>query len=180
MNEVVYEYANGLRLYLAFLVGRVPIHALRLALYRSVFGISIGRKTSIHWRSVFRDPNKIVIRSNTIIGNDAMLDARRGIEIGSNVNIGAEVHIYTLEHDPQDVGFGIKGGPVVIEDFAYVASRSTILPGVTVRRGAIVAAGAVVTRDVDAFTIVGGVPARKIGVRTQALHYQLDYHLPFQ
>lgn len=180
MNDRVYEYANGLRLYLAFLVGRVPIHTLRLALYRSVFGIAIGRRTSVHWRAVFRDPNKIVIGSNTIVGNDAMLDARRGIEIGSNVNIGAEVHIYTLEHDPQDADFGIQGGPVVIKDLAYIASRSTILPGVTIGKGAVVAAGAVVTRDVDAFTIVGGVPARKIGIRTRALRYKLDYHLPFQ
>ena len=63
--------------------------------------------------------------------------------------------------------FDCKGGPVVIEDYVWVSTRAMILPNVTVGRGAVIAAGAVVTRDVQAYTIVGGVPAKQIGVRTR-------------
>jgi maltose O-acetyltransferase len=120
------------------------------------------------------------IGRNSIIGNDAFLDAREGIEIGNNVNMGGHVQVFTLEHDPQARDFGIKGGPVIIRDYAYIATRTIILPGVTIGEGAVVAAGAVVTRDVEPYSIVAGVPARKIGERTRDLEYKLDYHLPFQ
>ncbi|MGO4784646.1 acyltransferase [Cryobacterium sp. W22_MBD10_FK3] len=103
-----------------------------------------------------------------------------GIAIGNNVNIGGYVQIFTLEHDPQAEDFGVQGGPVSIGDMAYIATRAIILPGVTIGEGAVVAAGAVVTKDVPPYTIVGGVPARFIGDRTKKLEYVLDYHLPFQ
>lgn len=170
----------GARLYLAFLVGRVPIHRFRLFFYRRVLHIGIGHHTSVHWRTVFYQPAGVVIGSHSIVGNDCFLDGRRGITVGSNVNIGGHVQIYTLEHDPQASDFRTSGGPVTIADRAYVASRSTILPGVVIGEGAVVAAGAVVTSDVEPYTISGGVPARKIGVRTRNLDYVLDFHQPFQ
>jgi maltose O-acetyltransferase len=176
----VKETLRGLHLYGAFLVGRVPVHAFRLAAYRAVFGVTIGEFTSVHWRTVFYRPEGVRIGDHCIIGNDVFLDGREGITIGRNVNISGHVHIYTLEHDPQHPRFGTQGGPVVIEDYAYIASRSTLLPGVTIGAGAVVAAGAVVTRDVEPYTIVGGVPARPIGTRTRDLRYNLDYHFPFQ
>ncbi|MFD7007657.1 acyltransferase [Rhodococcus jostii] len=102
------------------------------------------------------------------------------ISIGANVNIGGHVQIYTLEHDPNALDFGTKGGEVVVGDRAYIATRATILPGVRIGEGAVVAAGAVVTRDVDPYVIVGGVPARPIGERRRDIAYELGYHLPFQ
>ena len=134
----------------------------------------------MHWRTVFFDPSGVAIGRNSIIGNDCFLDGRRSLRIGENVNIGGHVQIFTLEHDPQSPDFGVQGGPVVIDDYVYVASRATILPGVTIGRGAVIAAGAVVTRDVPPFKIYGGVPAREIGDRTEELRYRLDFHLPFQ
>lgn len=171
---------HGLRLYLLFILGRVPIHQVRLQAYRRLFGISIGRKTSFHWRAAFFAPEGVSIGDGTVIGNDAFLDGRRGLRIGNSVNIGGHVQIFTLEHDPQSSTFGTTGGPVVIEDYVYIASRSTILPGVKIGKGAVVAAGAVVTRDVSPYAIVGGVPARVIGSRSTDLEYSFDYHLPFQ
>jgi acetyltransferase-like isoleucine patch superfamily enzyme len=166
-------------LFLTFLVGRLPVHVVRKAFYRSV-GMHIGRNSSVHWRAVFFAPWGVRLDSNSIIGNDSFLDGRRGIHIESNVNIGGHVHIYTLQHDPQAKDFGVKGGPVRIEPFAYIGARATLLPGVVIGTGAVVAAGAVVTKDVPAYTVVGGVPAVPIGIRTLGLDYSLDYHLPFQ
>ena len=63
----------------------------------------------------------------------------------------------------------------MIEDYVWVATRATVLPGVTIGEGAVVAAGAVVTKDVEPYTIVGGVPARSIGVRNRALSYTQNF-----
>lgn len=170
---------DGLKLYILTVTGFVPIHEYRKLVYRC-FGVKIGRKTSIHWRTRFNSPQNLEIGNHTIIGNDAMLDARHGITIGNNVSLSMGVWIWTLQHDPQDSNFGVAGGKVVIEDFAWISCRTTILPNVTIGRGAVVAAGAVVTKDVPPFAIVGGVPAVVIGTRQRNLTYELDFHKPFQ
>jgi maltose O-acetyltransferase len=171
---------RGFMLYLATLTGHVPVHAFRLFMYRRLFGVKIGRQTSVHWRTRFYAPHGITLGNNTILGNDLFLDGRFGLTIGDNVNLGGETAIFTAEHDPNDPDFAMVGAPVVIEDYVYVASRSTILPGVRIGKGAVVALGAVVTRDVPEYTIVGGVPAKVIGQRSRDLRYTLNFHMPFQ
>ncbi len=180
MSTILREYLRGMQLLAAFIVGRLPAHAVRLAFYRHILRIQIGRNTSVHWRAVFRGPEGVQIGSNTIVGNDVFLDGRRCIRIGSNVNVGGHVFIHTMEVDPQDQLFAATGGPVEICDYAYIASHVVILPGVRIGRGAVVAAGAVVVADVQDYEIVGGVPARRIGVRSSDLNYVLKYHHPFQ
>lgn len=174
------RYFRGLQLFIGFLVGRIPSHAVRNLAYRKLLGMRIGKRTAFHWRAAFYKPEKIVIGDNSIIGNDAFLDGRSGLYIGNNVNIGGHVQIFTMEHDVHSSSFAATGAPVTIGDRAYVASRSTILPGVTVGEGAVVAAGAVVTKDVSPYSIVGGVPAKKIGERSRDLSYTLDFRMPFQ
>jgi acetyltransferase-like isoleucine patch superfamily enzyme len=180
LGRQIWLTCKGFVLYLAFLVGRVPSHSFRLFAYRHLFGVRIGPDSTIHWRCRFSAPDKIVLGHNTIIGYDAYLDGRYSITIGNNVNIGGEVAIFTAQHDPNDKHFAMVGGPVIIEDYAAIGSRVTILPGVVIGRGAVVAAGAVVTKDVPPFTIVGGVPARKIGERRRDLDYTLKFRMPFQ
>lgn len=109
----------------------------------------------------------------SIIGYNAFLDARRSITIGENVNISGDVAIFTAEHDINSPSFGDKGGQVVINDWAYIGTRAMILPGVTIGEGAVVASGAVVTKDVKPWTMVGGVPAKYIKDRP-VVKYKLD------
>jgi len=175
----VADLVRGFHLFVLFVVGRIPIHQLRLSVYR-LSGIKIDRGTTFHWRTAFFGPQGIIVGRNSIIGNDAFLDGRRNLSIGDNVNIGGHVQIFTLGHSPQSPTFEAVGGPVIVEDYVYIASRATILPAVTIGKGAVVAAGAVVSKDVPPYAIVGGVPATVIGERTKDLRYQLNYHLPFQ
>ena len=87
-----------------------PVAAYRLA------GIKIGRDSSFHWRARFFRPWKLYIGNNTIIGNDAMLDATNGIEIGNNGSLSMGVRIWTLEHDPKSPTYRSVRGPVQNED----------------------------------------------------------------
>ncbi len=96
--------------------------------------------------------------------NDAVIDITGGVHIFDRVHFGREVMVLSCSH-PVDVVDGLERRKsmeckqVVICSDAYIGSRATILPGVTIGEGAYVAAGAVVTKDVPAFTLVGGVPA---------------------
>ncbi len=99
--------------------------------------------------------------------------------IGDNVSVSPEVTILTAQHRVDDPEFRVENRRVVIEDHVWIGTRATILPGVTLGRGCVVAAGAVVTRDVAPFVIVGGVPARPVGTRPEsAAAYVLDQRLP--
>jgi acetyltransferase-like isoleucine patch superfamily enzyme len=113
------------------------------------------------------------IGEGSIVGHRAILDGRLGITIGKNVNISTGVWIWTVQHDHQDPYFRDVGGPVKIGDNAWISCRAILLPGVTIGEGAVVAAGAVVTQDVDEYTVVGGVPAKKIGERCRDIKYSL-------
>ncbi len=172
-------YARGWQLFGAFLVGRVPIHHFRLWWYRSVLGMTIGPRTSFHWRATFyqrrdhhRGPHHH--RERLLPGRPPWHRDRRQRQ---HRRTRADLHPRARPARPR---LPDPGDRVVIGDRAYVATRSTILPGVTIGEGAVVAAGAVVTKDVAPFTIVGGVPARFIGERPRDLDYVLDFHLPLQ
>jgi putative colanic acid biosynthesis acetyltransferase WcaF len=170
---------GDLSLYLLTMAGYVPSHRFRNALYRA-FGVKRAKSSSIHWRARFFCPEGLTIGEYCTIGNDGFFDAREGITLGECVNIAAEVRIYTREHDIDDPFFAECGGPVVIEDYAYIGTRVTILPGVCIGKGAVVASGAVVTKDVAPYMLAGGVPARAIRERSHDLRYRLGYAKRFQ
>lgn len=114
-----------------------------------------------------RNPRGLNIEDGCSIGLRVMFDARKGIHIHNNVTISSDVMIWTLHHDYNDINFKCIGDQVEIEDYAWICSRSIILPGVRIGKGAVVACGAVVTKDVPDYSVVGGVPARIIGKRNQ-------------
>ena len=141
----------------------------RLAL--TVLGARLGRPVILYAGVFARSPWRLAIGPGTVIGHACHLDARGGLTIGAHVNISSEVNIWTNEHDPHAADFAITAAPVVIDDHAWLGNRAIILPGVHIGRGAVVCSGAVVTGDVAAMAIVGGVPARQIGVRRSDLAY---------
>ena len=105
-----------------------------------------------------------------------LLDGRHyRIITGDDVSIGPEASVLTLGHDPNAADFALKGGDVRIGDRVWIGFRAIILPGVEIGEAAVVAAGAVVSRDVPPFAIVAGSPARVIGERSRHLSYRLAY-----
>ena len=146
------------------IVGHIPFHFFRRFSYR-LCGVRIGSGSAIHMNTVFYYPPNIKIGNDTVVGERAVLDGRAPLTIGDHVDIASEVMIYNAEHDVQAVDFGAKASPVTIEDYVFIGPRAIILPGVTIKKGAVVGAGAVVTKDVEEYKIVGGVPAKEIGER---------------
>jgi acetyltransferase-like isoleucine patch superfamily enzyme len=165
-------YAPDLLFVATAAVGHVPSARVRHCFYRNFVGVSIARGARINGRAEIRK-GEIAIGEGTLVGHDAILDGRCGIRIGRAVNLSSEVAIWTLQHDAQDPDFASAGGPVVVEDRAWLSFRATILPGVRIGEGAVVAANATVTADVEPFTIVGGTPASRIGERQRDLRYEL-------
>ena len=162
-------------------VSHVPSYTLRRAWYGKVMGVEMGAGSAVQlgcylWsygpRSNRR--NRTRIGARTVVNRGCCLDARSGLRIGDDVSISPEVAILTTQHDVASRDFALQGRAVVIEDHAWIGMRAMILPGVTVGRGAVVAAGAVVTRDVAPLEIVAGVPARPVGRRPIDPTYRLE------
>lgn len=156
-------------------VAHLPSHSFRLWFYRSVMHFEIGERSFIFMGAEFDTRGHFKLGDHSTINQDCRLDNRGDLEIGNNVSISANVCILTADHDPQSATFAGRNRPVRIADYVFVGTRAMILPGVTLARGAVVAAGAVVTKDVGERMIVAGCPAKQIGLRDADLSYQIDY-----
>ncbi len=105
---------------------------------------------------------KLIVGKNSRL-NGVHIDAREMIQIGENVRIAPYTIILDSDfHDPKNHFSDGQSAPIIIEDNVWLATRSTILKGVRIGTGAVVATGAVVTKDVPAYTVVAGVPAKVI------------------
>ena len=170
------SYLAGLTRYNLILVGKIPSYFIRKILYKFVFRMKISMKTTIGGGCEIRSPWNISIGKSTIM-TGCLLDGRSKIQIGDNVVFGSFVHVWTMEHDMDDPYFRTlehNKQPVIIENRAWICSDSTILPGVHIGEGAVVASRACVTKDCEPFTVYGGVPAKKIKDRNRNLKYELS------
>jgi acetyltransferase-like isoleucine patch superfamily enzyme len=156
------------------LVSPVPSYGFRTAAYR-LLGARIGEHTSIGRNCQFYHISGIDIGSNCVINQRVVLDGRRGLHIGRNVSVSEQAMLYTLHHDLDDPLFRVEGGALVVNDYVFIGARAIVLPGICLGEGSVVAAGAVVTKDIEPYVVVGGVPARPIRTRSRNLKYQLDY-----
>ena len=152
----------------------VPVYFLRHSYLKCILNLSIGSFTSVHM-GCFITGKKIIIGNNTVVNRKCYLDGRTGIRVGENVSISPEVYILSTSHIVDDPDFKVWGGEVVIEDRVWIGARAIIMPGVILAEGCVVAAGSVVTKNVPPYCIVGGVPAKPIGVRSRDLRYRLSY-----
>lgn len=108
---------------------------------------------------------KVHIGAGSFLNTETRFGAGADIVIGRNVAIGPRVSFETtshgLVHRPA-TGRDSRRATIIVEDEAWIGAGSILLPGVRVGRGAVVAAGAVVNKDVEAFSLVAGVPARMV------------------
>lgn len=135
---------------------------LRRMIY-NLYGNQI--ETDFLFAKCFLGGGKLSVGKNSFINFRCFFDTASDIIIGENVLVGMDCSFITSSHEIGDElrrgGKGIASS-IVVEDGVWIGARTTILPGVTIHKGAVIAAGTVVTSDCEANVIYGGVPAKKI------------------
>lgn len=184
IKTIYLELVTGM---LWWLVGYIPSHHFRRFFYK-LSGMKIGKKSTIHMGARIYFPQGIEIGEGTLIGEKATLDGRKqlknsrgGLKIGNHVDIASDVMIWTSQHDIHSENMATIEEKVEIGDYVFIGPRSIIMPGIKVGKGAIIAGGSVVTKDVESMKIVAGVPAKEIGERqSKNLNYKLGRPRLFQ
>ena len=144
---------------------------------REIMGRLIGKQVDRSFRMFppfYTDFGKnITIGKDVFINSGCHFQDQGGIEIGDGALIGHNVVLATINHDlnPKENRKN-HYAPIKIGDHVWIGSNATVLPGVTIGDYAVVAAGAVVTRDVPAMTVVGGVPARVLKTIQEEERYE--------
>lgn len=155
------------------LICNLPSKNIRIW-WLKLLGLKINGHIMIMEGFHIRTPKGITIEDGVSIGPKVLLDGRKGLTIGKSAVIAYEAIIWTLNHDYNDLNFCGKGAPVEIGEYAWICSRSIVLPGIKIGKGAIVASGAIVTKNVPDYAIVAGVPAKIVGQR-EIKDYQYGY-----
>lgn len=185
LHNLIYVFIKGSILYrfshtffLKYMINSILPHitlwTLRRA-YLRLIGMQIGKGTHLDRKIEMINPNLIKIGAYSDINAHCLLDGRGGITIGSSVSISHRVCLMTGSHDYRSPHFQGIFHPIVIEDYVWIGVGATILQGVTLGRGSVVCAGAVVTHDVPPYTVVAGVPAQPISTRPQNLDYKCKH-----
>ncbi|NHU47589.1 acyltransferase [Rhodococcus sp. A14] len=161
----------NLRIAFANCIGASPLipSRLRVIIYR-LAGIGIHLRSWTAPAIYFRTSN-ITMGRNSSINHGCVFDNRALVKIGSNVGVGAGVKFITSNHEMEDPRSRAGAGsvhPIEVRDGAWIGSAAVVLGGVTIGQGAVVAAGAIVRRDVPNHELWGGVPARFIRSLPQA------------
>lgn len=155
---------------------RLPFQWMRIAVARLLGAHFVApRRAALMWGAEIWAARRLEIGADCVVGRFVLLDARGGIRMGRSVNVSSYTRMMSAKHVVDDPDFVASFDEIVIGDRVWIGIGATILGGVTIGEGAVVAANATVTRDVEPFTVVAGTPARKVRDRNRDLRYELDY-----
>ncbi len=142
---------------------------IRFLFFKAVFK-KLGKDVLIDYSCYFRYPSKISIGNNVAINRGCKFFGSRlagnyTIKIGNNVAIGPEVTLLGAGHDYTRLSLPDSGGNIIIKDNVWIGACCTIIHGVTVGEGSVIAAGSLVTKNIPPYVIVAGIPAKIIKKR---------------
>ena len=158
-------------------INKIPSRHLRRWFYLAM-GAKIGGNTFPSRRVEILLPRGLKLDERVAVGWFAELDARGGITVGHDTNISSHVKLITGSHEIDDSDFTADFRPINIGHHCWIGTGAIVLQGVTIGDGAVVAAGAVVTKDIPAYEVWGGVPAKYIKGRNKNLVYKVG-SIPF-
>lgn len=168
-------------------IAHIPLYTVRHWWYRRALGWRLHPTASVllgqrvQMAGLRSSGARVSIGAGSVINSECLLYTTGGLDIGRQVSISSGVWLLTGSHVIDHPGFPAEFHPIVIGDYVWIGSRATIQPGVTIGEGAVVMAGAIVTRDVPPYAIVGGVPARQVGERKlRSPSYELRFRPLFE
>lgn len=138
-----------------------PLHGWRSFLLRC-FGAEVGKGVHVYPKVVIWAPWNLVIGDEAGIANGAILYSQGKIIIGKRAVISQGAHLCAGTHDYTKEGFPLITRPIVIEDQVWIAAEAFVHPGVTIGEGTVVGARSVVTKDLPAWKVCSGFPARPL------------------
>ena len=125
-----------------------------------IFGAKIGVYSSVKNTVRIWQPWNLEIGDWTVVSEDCEIYNVDKVRIGNRVDVSAGAYVCTAGHDIGSLTMELTHSPIAIGDDVWIAARAILLPGVGIGDGAVVAAGSVVAKDVEPWTVVGGNPAR--------------------
>lgn len=172
MPKVIKCLYYAVTLFGNIVINKIPSRHIRKWFYR-LMGAKLGRNTFPCRRVEILLPKGLELADNVAVGWFAELDARGGIIVEHDTNISSHVKIITGSHDIDDSDYTADFKPVHVGHHCWIGTGAVILQNVSIGDGAVVAAGAVVTKDIPAGEVWGGVPAKYIRKRNCELNYKI-------
>jgi len=143
-----------------------PFHSWRAFLLRC-FGAKLGPHVHICPRARIWAPWNLVCADRTAIADDAIVYNPEPIELGTHAIVSQQAYLCGATHDYQHPDFPLISFPISIGPYAWICARATVQPGVSVGEGAVLALGSVASRDLKAWMVYAGVPARPVKQRVR-------------
>ncbi len=141
-----------------------PFHGWRSFLLRA-FGASIGPHVHIYPTARVWAPWNLICDENATVAEDAVVYNPKPLRMGSHAIVSQQAYLCGATHDYEDPAFPLIAFPMTLGAYSWVCARATVQPNVNLGEGAVLALASVATRDLEPWTVYGGVPARKIKAR---------------
>lgn len=141
-----------------------PTHRLRVV-WLKLFGAKLKWCHTIYPSVRIYAPWNLEIVNGSVLGPGVEVYNKAPVRIGNGVVVSQGAYICTASHDVSSPVMALVAKPIVIENNVWIASRSIVLPGVKIGEAAVIGCGAVVTKDVEPWTVVGGNPAKVLKKR---------------
>jgi putative colanic acid biosynthesis acetyltransferase WcaF len=163
LRRVVWSFVYSL----LFRFSPRPLHAWRSFLLRC-FGAKLGSNCHIYPKTRVWAPWNLVCGDVVAIGDEVIVYNPRLITLGSHSTISQQAYLCGATHDYDRAEFPMVSSPITVGAYAWVCARAAVQPGVTLGDGAVLGFGSIATRDLEPWSVYGGIPARRIKSRVNS------------
>jgi putative colanic acid biosynthesis acetyltransferase WcaF len=145
-----------------------PCHAWRAAVLR-MCGATLGANCHVYAGATIWAPWNLICEDAVGIADGAVIYNPLPIRLGSHCVVSQDAYLCGATHDIDDPAFPMVSSPITVGPYAWICARAVVCAGVTVGEGAVLGLAGVATRDLEPWTVYGGIPARKLRMRTNHL-----------